>query len=468
MDSFNDKRLHFVTGRLAEHALREALERLSSVVGFTYSLDVLKITVAALMTPKWVADRISVPDGTDYVVVPGYCEGSLDVIERKTPCQVLRGPRDLRRLDIFFNQAGDTVDDYGKSDIEIIAEINHAPRLTQSEFISLAKNYAESGADVIDVGCNPGETWAGVADAVKILKDFGLRVSIDSMNQAEVADAVHAGAELVLSVNSTNCERAVDWGTEVIVVPDNPAELTSLDPTIEYLATRGVALRIDPILSPIGFGFSDSLCRYNEVRKRYLDAEIMMGIGNLTELTDADSAGMNVLLLGICQELGIRSVLTTEVIPWAQTSVRECDIARRLVYHSVQHKVLPKHLEDQLLLLRDVDRPEYQQSFYEELAESIRDYNIRLFADDDGIHLITNGVHLVGDEPFQLFQEFLDDHGERMNIGHSFYIGYEMCKATTAITLGKNYQQDEALDWGFLTKNEANRSRIEDRRTGEK
>ena len=192
-----------------------------------------------------------------------------------------------------------------------------------------------------------------------------------------------------------------------------------------------------------------------------------MGIGNLTELTDADSAGMNVLLLGICQELGIRSVLTTEVIPWAQTSVRECDIARRLVYHSVQHKVLPKHLEDQLLLLRDVDRPEYQQSFFEELAVSIRDYNIRLFADADGIHLVTNGVHLVGDEPFELFQKFLDDHGDRMNIGHSFYIGYEMCKATTALTLGKNYQQDEALDWGFLTKNEANRSRIEDRRTGE-
>ncbi|MEK6270471.1 MAG: DUF6513 domain-containing protein, partial [Planctomycetales bacterium] len=156
MDSFNDKRLHFVTGRLAEHALREALERLSSVVGFTYSLDVLKITVAALMTPKWVADRINVPNGTDYVVLPGYCEGSLDVIEKKAPCQVLRGPRDLRRLDIFFNQAGDTVDDYGASNIKIIAEINHAPRLTQAEFISLAKNYADDGADVIDVGCNPG------------------------------------------------------------------------------------------------------------------------------------------------------------------------------------------------------------------------------------------------------------------------------------------------------------------------
>ena len=36
----------------------------------------------------------------------------------------------------------------------------------------------------------------------------------------------------------------------------------------------------------------------------------MMGIGNLTELTDVDCAAINVLLLGVSQELGIRSVLT--------------------------------------------------------------------------------------------------------------------------------------------------------------
>ncbi len=54
---------------------------------------------------------------------------------------------------------------------------------------------------------------------------------------------------------------------------------------------------------------------------------MMMGIGNLTEMTDVDSAALNVLLLGICQELGIGSVLTTEVINWARSSVRECDLA---------------------------------------------------------------------------------------------------------------------------------------------
>jgi hypothetical protein len=29
-----------------------------------------------------------------------------------------------------------------------------------------------------------------------------------------------------------------------------------------------------------------------------------------------------------------------------------------------------------------------------------------------------------------------------------------MCKAVTALSLGKEYRQDEALDWGFLTREE--------------
>ena len=73
-------------------------------------------------------------------------------------------------------------------------------------------------------------------------------------------------------------------------MPDDPATLAGLDETVEFLAERGVPLRIDPVLEPIGFGFAASLGRYLEVRRRYPDAEMMMGIGNLTELTDADSA----------------------------------------------------------------------------------------------------------------------------------------------------------------------------------
>src|SRR5262249_43404139 len=153
------------------------------------------------------------------------------------------------------------------------------------------------------------------------------------------------GAELVLSVNGTNAERARDWGCEVVAIPDEPATLGGLAQTVERLTADGVPFRIDPVLEPIGLGFAASLGRSFEVRRRYPKAEMMMGIGNLTELTDVDSAGINVVLLAICQELGVRSVLTTEVINWCRSSVREVDLARRLVHYACTRRVLPKHIE---------------------------------------------------------------------------------------------------------------------------
>jgi hypothetical protein len=40
---------------------------------------------------------------------------------------------------------------------------------------------------------------------------------------------------------------------------------------------------------------------------------------------------------------------------------------------------------------------------------------------------------------------------EAVDPSHAFYLGYEMAKAVTALTLGKNYTQDQALRWGFLS-----------------
>ena len=41
--------------------------------------------------------------------------------------------------------------------------------------------------------------------------------------------------------------------------------------------------------------------------------------------------------------------------------------------------------------------------------------------------------------------------GGEIDPSHAFYLGYELAKAVTALTLGKNYVQDQALRWGFLT-----------------
>jgi len=446
--------IHFVTGRLAEFALRQRLTELGPVVGFDYSLDVLGITVAALMTTDWVASRIAPPAATTRVVLPGYCGGELSVVEQAVQRPVERGPKDFRDLDDYFGHKNTKRDDYGAYDIEILAEINHAPRMSLAEIVAEAGRLADAGADVIDLGCDPGTSWSSVGDAVRALRDAGHRVSIDSMNVSEIAAATKAGAELVLSVNHSNRDAAPDWGCEVVVLPDVPGTLDGLEDSVEQLAAAGVRLRVDPIIEPIGFGFAASLERYWQVRRRMPDAEMMMGIGNLTELTDADSAALNVMLLGFCQEVGIRSVLTTEVINWARSSVRECDLARRLAYYAVRQRALPKHIEPQLVLLRDLKPHAFGPETLAQLASEIRDHNVRLFAEGGQLHLLSAGKHFTGDDPYRLFHDFLAHSGRPMDASHAFYLGYEMAKAVTALTLDKGYRQDEALDWGFLTRPE--------------
>ncbi len=446
--------IHFVTGRLAETALRAQLAELAPHLGAGYSIQVLPITVAALMSPAWVARHLQVPPTATRVILPGYCEGDLaPLIALAGAASVERGPRDLRQLPEFFGHQSRS-DDYGAYDIEILAEINHAPRLSLDEILRTAQQLAADGADLIDVGCEPGEPWTGVGAAVRALKELGLRVSIDSLNPREIAPAVAAGAELVLSVNAANRAAAVDWGCEVVVIPDDFATLGGLEETVEFLASRNVPLRIDPVLEPIAFGFAASLGRYFEVRRRYPDAEMLMGIGNLTELTDVDSAGVNTLLLGICQELGVRSVLTTQVINWARTSVRECDLARRLVHYTVTQRVPPKRVEPRLVTLRDAKLYPLEAQQLDQLAADIKDHNYRLFADAGELHLIAAGLHLSDADPFLLFEKLLATQPTNVDAAHAFYLGFELSKALTALTLGKNYTQDEALDWGYLTQPE--------------
>ena len=443
------ERILFVTGRLAEPSLRRILAELSPAAGFDAEIAALGISVAALMTPEWVARWLKVPEGIGRVVLPGHCRGDLTPIREKSGVVVEQGPEDLRDLPSYFGHEGKRPEDYGAFDLEILAEINHAPQLSWQEIESLAKRFRSEGADVIDVGCNPGETWAGVAETVRRLVDEGFRVSIDSIDPSEIEPAVAAGAELVLSVNKTNLSVARDLGCEVVAIPDTVGSLDGLADTLDQLDAWGTRFRIDPVLEPIGFGFAESLGRYLEVRRRWPDAEMMMGIGNLTELTDADSAGINVLLTGFCQEVGVRSVLTTAVIPWAQSSVREIDLARRLMYHACANRVLPKHLEPRLLLLRDEKVHEYGPTALEELARGIKDPNFRLFAEGGKLHAMNREGYWTGSDPFELFNQM--QASADVTPSHAFYLGYELAKAVTALSLGKGYRQDQALDWGFLT-----------------
>ena len=422
---------------------------------FATDVAVMRITVAALMTTEWIARLLEVPPGTDLIMIPGLCEGDVGALSAKTGVRVEKGPKDLREIPQHFGRAS-AAREYGAWDIEILAEINNAPRLAREAIRAEAEYFRASGADVIDIGCTPGLAFPNLREVVRDLVSAGMRVSIDTFDMLEIRDAVDAGAELVLSVNSTNIDVARDLvgsGARVVVVPDLGAALDTLDPSINTLEAWGVPYLLDPILEPIGIGFTASLERYAETRRRYPDAEMLMGVGNLTDLTAADSTGVNAMLIAVCQELGIRSVLTTEVIPWAKGSVREIDVARQLMHYAVTHKTIPKGVDDRLVTVKDPVVLTYTEEELRALQAQITDPNFRIFADHTAITVLNNERFVRGTNIQEIFDELDVDEPT-----HAFYLGKELARASLAVTLGKTYRQEGSLSWGYLTPPDEARS----------
>jgi dihydropteroate synthase len=444
-DSPPIRRVLFVTGTLAAPALRRVLDQMEAP--FESEVAVLKITVAALMTAAWIGRHLQVPPGIDLVLIPGLCEGDPATLQNQFGVSVVKGPKDLREIPRYFGQA-QVASDYGAYSIEILAEINNAPKLTPGEVHAAASYYRASGADVIDIGCTPGVPFPGLAGVVRDLRQEGIRVSIDSFDPDEIRTAVGAGAELVLSINGSNLEVARDLGrdTMVVVIPDFGQGMDTLDRNVEALERWNVRYLIDPVIEPIGFGFMASLERYAEVHRRYPTAAQMMGIGNITELTSADTTGVNALLLAICEEVGVRAVLTTEVISWARGSVREIDIGRRLMHYAIHHQAVPKAVDDRLITVKDPVILEYSESELRQLQAAVRDPNFRIFTDRETITVFNREQFVRGTDIQIIFNQLGIDEPT-----HAFYLGRELMKAKLAITLGKTYRQEGALSWGYLT-----------------
>ena len=468
------ERILFVTGRLAELPLRDVLSGASGGTAWSWDVAVLGVSVAALLHTDLVARRLDPPDGFDRVVLPGWCQGDLETLGRTLGMPVDRGPKDLYDLPEYLGGAGRRRESLKTYSIEILAEINHASRLGDDELLSEAQRLIDSGADVIDLGMVPGEAWPGVENATRRLVEAGFRVSIDSFDRSEVESALSGGAELVLSCDPSN----VDWlsplaaasGASVVAIPTMPAGLESLGPVLDRLTDDGVDFRVDPILEPIGLGFASSLERFFEARRRWPRAAMMMGTGNVTELTEVDSAGVNMILAAICQELRVGSVLTTEVINWCRSSVMELDLARRLLHHSLERGVLPKHVDSSLVMLRDPSVRGEEAGTLEQLAAGLTDPNFRIFVEHRDrrggvLHVMNRDGHWQHTDPYELFDTVLAETGLELSSQHAFYLGYELAKARTALTLGKRYVQDEALNWGRLTEKEI--SAVHRRRLGE-
>jgi len=102
------------------------------------------------------------------------------------------------------------------------------------------------------------------------------------------------------------------------------------------------------------------------------------------------------------------------------------------------------------VMLRDPKVYERGEAELAELAKRITDPNYRIYAERGEVHVLNGKVYLRVTDPFDLFDELMKAD-PAMDPSHAFYLGYEFAKAVMALTLGKQYTQDQALRWGFLT-----------------
>jgi dihydropteroate synthase-like protein len=402
------------------------------------------VQVAALMTTDIIRGRLPRADiKADRVLVPGFCAGDLDALSAEWGVPVARGPDDLHDIPAHFGEARLGVD-LTRHSVRIFAEITDAPKLSVERILSEARSFAEQGADVIDLGCLPATPFGHLEESVQALRAAGFAVSVDSADPDELRRGGRAGADFVLSLSEATLALAEEMAAVPVLIPSPAGDLDSLCRAAERLERAGRAYILDPVLEPIPFGFMASLMRYGQLRRRLPQARILMGVGNLTELTEADTAGINATLFGIIAELGITDVLMVQKSPHCRTAIREADRARRIMHAAKTLGRLPVGIDRGLSCLRDRKPLSITPAEIAETARAIRDANFRIEVAEDGIHVYNRDGHHVARDASELYP--------RLEVAadgaHAFYLGAELMKAQIALELGKRYVQDEPLDWG--------------------
>ena len=436
------ERIVFLTGHLAEPRLRQVLEGMGPVP-FAWEVRNLGVKVAALMTPAIIQRRIGPLDGIARVVLPGRCKGDLAALSEALGVAVQLGPEELADLPQLFGAKAKRRD-LTAHDCRIFAEIVEASGLGLPEIVARATALKAEGADVIDLGCLPDTPFPHLEEAIAELKRLGWAVSVDSGNPDELRRAARGGADYLLSLNEDTLDLAFDTDAVPVLIPARHGELAGLLRGCERLAAAGRPFLADPILDPIHFGFTASIVRYHELRRLMPEVEILMGVGNLTELTDADTTGITMVLMGMVSELAIRNILVVQVSPHCRRAVAEAELARRILYAAKADGSLPQGYDPGLMALRDrrplLNTPEAIAA----LAAEVGDANWRIEVAADGVHAYNRFGHHVAVDPFDFYPK-LD---VAQDGSHAFYLGVELARAQLAYQLGKRYVQDNELRWG--------------------
>ncbi|MFH1789175.1 MAG: dihydropteroate synthase-like protein [Candidatus Altiarchaeota archaeon] len=479
-------------------------ERLKRRVGAN-RVFVADVSVAAFINPEALAKQIKESSlEASLIVVPGMVQGDVSVITRETGIPCVKGPKSMANIPLFLKYTGkrgfspvkpaeDVLEDEirkenrtilkqagkpgkpiltigGKLPLNglsrVVAEIPDAPLLAEKELTSRAKYFADSGASIIDLGMVSGKDHSQkIPDMIDSVREsVNAPVSVDSMAEKEIMAAAEAGADLILSLDEKTISLSESIKVPCVIVPRThdgkiPETVSERVELLEKLVSQAACPAIaDCLTNPLAHGFTWSIATYIKYRGRNPKTPMLMGAGNVTELADADSPGMNMMLAAMASELDIQLLFTTEASPKTRGCVRELSTACEMMYLAGQKNQPPKDLGFDLLKLKDkrliepILDPKANKleavKVSSKAKTGISRENFRIYVKDGKI----TAIHYIGQDPKNLFTGdcakvlYKEIIARRLADGtHAAYLGKELAKAEIALKLGKNYVQDEEL-----------------------
>ncbi|MBU2560022.1 dihydropteroate synthase-like protein [archaeon] len=388
-----------ITGRSKEKEVRKIAKR------FACDVHVAPVEVASLLTPDMIARGVK--EGHKMIIVPGLVKVDLKRIEKEAGVAAFKGPRDIADLALLLEnidsiklskdvpadgQLAQFKREMARDEIERVNSAGYAKKMkgkpgnisigglavghdfpirVVSEIVDvggkpldlvrrIAKYYVESGTDVIDLGFNE-ENPEKIKEVVPALRDLKIPLSIDTMEEKNIECAIDEGIDLILSFDDGLIKKFknVEAGAVILpmkngIIPDDPVERVEiLGENIKLARKRGFKKPIaDPVLKPINFGLADSIVAYRLFGIENPDIQMLMGIGNVTELTDADSPGINAVLCGLAGEVGAAMVFTTEASSKTKGSVAELATASKMMHLARIRGSPPKDLGLDMLRLK--------------------------------------------------------------------------------------------------------------------
>ena len=260
----------FLTGKLAEPALRRVLAGLAPAAGFEYTVAVLPITVAALATTPWIARHFTPRRPSIASCSPAFAMANWTCCGKRGASRDRKRPgRPARSAGLLRHKAATA------SGLRRATTSKSWPRSTTRRACRWTRS-GEGRSKRAPTGPT-SSIWAAIrARAGPASPRRSRRCAARGCASRSTASirsrrtaAAEAGAELVLSVNASNRAAARRLGLRGRRRPRCAGRSARGWPKrSNSCKSMGVPFRIDPVLEPIAFGFAASLGRYLEVRKR--------------------------------------------------------------------------------------------------------------------------------------------------------------------------------------------------------